>query len=126
MKSIRALTIAAIALMAMVVAPAVSAEETTNRYGANYFPNIPVMDQDGRTLNFYDDVIKGKRLVVSFIYTSCPDICPLTTARLTQVEDQLRDQMGHDLFFISMTVDPEHDTPAKLKEFSKAFGTGPG
>jgi mono/diheme cytochrome c family protein len=71
-------------------------------------------------------VIKGKRVVVSFIYTSCPDICPLTTARLTQVEDQLRDQMGHDLFFISMTVDPEHDTPEKLKEFSKAFGTGPG
>ena len=120
------LTVAAIALISIVVSPAISAEVATNHYGANYFPNLPVLTQDGKTLNFYDDVIRGKRVVVSFIYTSCPDICPLTTARLTQVEDQLRDQMGRDLFFISMTVDPEHDTPEKLKEFSKAFGTGPG
>jgi protein SCO1/2 len=126
MKSFSALALAAMTLALLAASPSVSAEENTNRYGANYFPNLPVIDQDGRTLNFYDDVIKGKRLVVSFIYTNCPDICPLTTARLTQVEDQLRDQMGKDLFFISMTVDPERDTPAKLKEFSKAFGTGPG
>jgi protein SCO1/2 len=126
MKSFRALTVAAFALMPMVASPAISAEPSINRYGANYFPNVPVVTQDGKTLNFYDDVIKGKRVVVSFIYTSCPDICPLTTARLTQVEDQFRDEMGRDLFFVSMTVDPEHDTPEKLKEFSKAFGTGPG
>ena len=126
MKPFSAFTVAAFALMAIVVSPAISAETNISRYGANYFPNVPVVTQDGKTLNFYDDVIKGKRVVVSFIYTSCPDICPLTTARLTQAEDELRDQMGHDLFFISMTVDPEHDTPEKLKEFSKAFGTGPG
>lgn len=126
MKSFRALTVAAFALMPMVASPAISAEPSINRYGANYFPNVPVVTQDGKTLNFYDDVIKGKRVVVSFIYTSCPDICPLTTARLTQVEDRFPDEMGRDLFFVSMTVDPEHDTPEKLKEFSKAFGTGPG
>jgi protein SCO1/2 len=126
MKPIRALTVAAFALMSMAASPAISTEVATNHYGANYFPNVPVVTQDGKTLNFYDDVIKGKRVVVSFIYTNCPDICPLTTARLTQVEDQLRDQMDRDLFFISMTVDPERDTPAKLKEFSQAFGTGPG
>jgi protein SCO1/2 len=124
MKPFSVLTLAL--TLTLMAASVVSAEENINRYGANYFPNLPVVTQDGKTLNFYDDVIKGKRVVVSFIYTSCPDICPLTTARLTQVEDQLRDQMGHDLFFISMTVDPEHDTPEKLKEFSKAFGTGPG
>jgi protein SCO1/2 len=128
MKLFSALRVAAIALMTIVASPAISAEAegTTNRYGANYFPNLPVVTQDGKTLNFYDDVIKGKRVVVSFIYTNCPDICPLTTARLTQVEDVLRDQMDRgDLFFISMTVDPVRDTPEKLKEFSKAFGTGP-
>ena len=63
--------------------PAPSSPAQTNPWGANYFPNVPVVDQDGRTLNFYDDVIKGKMVVVSFIYTSCPDICPLTTARLS-------------------------------------------
>src|SRR5262249_35219333 len=74
----------------------------------------------------YDDLIKGKIVIVSFIYTSCPDICPISTARLTQVEDKLGDRMGKDFFIISMTVDPENDTPERLKEYSKAFGTGPG
>jgi protein SCO1/2 len=127
MKLFSAFALAAIALMPMVSSPATSAEVATNHYGANYFPNVPVVTQDGKTLNFYDDVIKGKRVVVSFIYTNCPDICPLTTARLTQVEDVLHDQMDRgELYFISMTVDPVRDTPEKLKEFSKAFGTGPG
>jgi protein SCO1 len=97
-----------------------------NHWGADYFPNLPVVTQDGKTLNFYDDVIKGKIVVISFIYTSCPDICPLTTARLTQVEDKLGEFLGRDLFFVSITVDPENDTPEKLKQFSQAFGTGKG
>jgi protein SCO1 len=106
--------------------PSPSSPAQTNPWGANYFPNVPVVDQDGRTLNFYDDVIKGKMVVVSFIYTSCPDICPLTTARLSLAGDQLTEQMGHDIFFVSISVDPEHDTPEKLKAFATAFDTGPG
>jgi cytochrome c2 len=82
--------------------------------------------QDGKTLRFYDDVIKGKQVVISFIYTNCPDICPLTTARLALVKDQLGDAMGRDVFFVSMSVDPENDTPERLKAFSEAFKTGPG
>src|ERR1700704_5279679 len=108
------------ALAAATVAAPAAPDAQSNRWGADYFPNLPVVTQDGKTLNFYDDVIKGKRVVISFIYTNCPDICPLTTARLTQVEDRLRDQMGRDLFFVSMTVDPVRDTPERLKEFSKA------
>src|ERR1700744_3972111 len=127
MKRFPILVVAVLALVsALACRSAIAEEGSINRYGANYFPNVPVVTQDGKTLNFYDDVIKGKTVVISFIYTNCPDICPLTTARLTQVEDQLGDAMGRDIFFVSMTVDPERDTPEKLKEFSKAFGTGPG
>jgi cytochrome c2 len=61
-----------------------------------------------------------------FIYTSCTDICPLATARMTQIEDRLGAAVGRDIFIISMTVDPETDTPERLKAYSKAFGTGPG
>src|SRR5262252_8506684 len=73
----------------------------SNRWGAGYFPNLPVVTQDGKTLKFYDDVIKGKMVLISFIYTNCPDICPLTTARISQVEDALGDMVGRDIFFIS-------------------------
>lgn len=113
-------------IAALVTSSPDPAAAQTNRWGADYFPNLPVVTQDGKTLNFYDDVIKGKIVVISFIYTSCPDICPLTTARLSQVEDKLGDLLGRDLFFVSITVDPENDTPEKLKRFSKAFDTGPG
>jgi cytochrome oxidase Cu insertion factor (SCO1/SenC/PrrC family) len=104
-----------------------ASQRPSNRWGANYFPNVPVIDQNGRTLNFYDDVIKGKIVVISFIYTSCQDICPLTTARMAQLADKLgEDVMGRDLFFISMSVDPENDTPERMKAFADAFDVGPG
>jgi len=96
------------------------------RSGPGFFPNLPVVNQDGQQLKFYDDLIKDKIVIVMFIYTSCTDICPLTTARMTQIEDKLGDAVGRDIFIVSMTVDPEHDTPERLKAYSKAFGTGPG
>ena len=78
----------------------------------------------GRVL--VDDLIKDKIVVVMFIFTHCTDICPITTARMTQIEDKLGDALGRDIFIISMTVDPENDTPERLKAYSKAFSTGPG
>jgi cytochrome oxidase Cu insertion factor (SCO1/SenC/PrrC family)/mono/diheme cytochrome c family protein len=98
----------------------------SNRWGAGYFPNVPVVTQDGKTLRFYDDVIKGRRVLISFIYTNCPDICPLTTARIAQLEDKMGDEVGRDILFISLTVDPVRDTPARMKEFAEAFGAGHG
>jgi len=114
------------ALAAVIISARGSVDAQGVRRGANYFPNLPVVTQDGKTLKFYDDVIKGKIVLISFIYTNCPDICPLTTARIAQVEDKLGDMVGRDIFFISMTVDPERDTPERLKEFATAFDAGPG
>jgi cytochrome oxidase Cu insertion factor (SCO1/SenC/PrrC family) len=99
-----------------------------NKWGASYFPNLPVIDQNGRTLKFYDDVIKGKIVIISFIYTTCQDACPLTTARLVQLADKLEKTgavVGRDLFFVSMSVDPNNDTPERLKAFADAFDMGP-
>jgi protein SCO1 len=107
-------------------AGAAASQAPSNRWGANYFPNVPVIDQNGRTLNFYDDVIKGKIVVISFIYTSCQDLCPLTTAKMAQIEDKLDGAVGRDLFFVSMSVDPENDTPERMKAFADAFDVGPG
>jgi protein SCO1/2 len=129
----RSLTAGLAALAAAVVgfsgtfhAQSTDTPAQSNRWGADYFPNVPVVTQDGKTLKFYDDVIKGKVVVISFIYTNCPDICPLTTARISQVEDKLGDHIGRDVFLISLTVDPVRDTPQQLKQFADAFGAGPG
>jgi cytochrome oxidase Cu insertion factor (SCO1/SenC/PrrC family)/cytochrome c2 len=97
-----------------------------NRWGENYFPNVPVVTQDGKTLRFYDDLIRNKVVIVSFIYTTCADLCPVTTARLGTLQAMLGDEMGRDVFFVSVSVDPEHDTPEILKAFGEAFDAGPG
>jgi cytochrome oxidase Cu insertion factor (SCO1/SenC/PrrC family)/cytochrome c2 len=122
----RNLTVGVATIVAALLSMQVPLHAQSNRWGAGYFPNLPVVTQDGKTLRFYDDVIKGKMVIISFIYTNCPDICPLTTARLTQVEDALGDMVGRDIFFVSMTVDPVRDTPQQLKQFADGFHVGPG
>ena len=98
----------------------------SSRWGKDYLPNVEVQDQDGKTFRFFDDLIKDKLVVINFIYTTCTDICPLTTARLAQVQERLGEVVGRDIFMYSITIDPEHDTPAALKQHADAFRVGPG
>lgn len=91
-------------------------------WGANYFPNVPLITQDGETVRFFDDLIKDKIVAINFIYTHCPDSCPLETAQLARVQDILGDRMGKDVFFYSISIDPEKDTPSVLKEYRERFG----
>jgi protein SCO1 len=98
----------------------------TNLWGANYFPNVPLITQDGTTVRHYDDLLKGKGVALNLIYTSCKDECPLETARLVQVQRLLGDRVGKDIFFYSISIDPKRDTPAVLKAYAEKFGVGPG
>ena len=96
------------------------------RRGANYFSNLPVVTHEGKTLRFYDDLIKGKIVVINFIYTTCPDICSLSTARMALVVKWLGERVGRDIFIYSISLDPGRDTPEVLKKYAKAFSAGPG
>lgn len=112
-----ALGVAAV-IFAAVTATSVHAK---SRWGEGYLPNVPLLTQDGREVRFYDDVLKDRVVVISFIYTSCRDICPLVTARLAQVYEQLGEIAGRDIQFISISLDPENDTPEKMREHANAF-----
>lgn len=94
--------------------------------GADYFSNIVLTTQDGKQVRFYDDLLKGKSVAINIIYTSCTDECPLETARMSEVQRLLGPRMGRDIVFYSISIDPEHDTPAVLKDYAKKFGVGPG
>jgi protein SCO1/2 len=98
----------------------------TERWAANEFPNVPLVTQDGATVRFYDDLIKGKAVAINLMYTTCKDECPLETARLVQVQKILGDRVGKDLFFYSITIDPRVDTPEVLKDYAEKFHVGPG
>ncbi|NMG43877.1 c-type cytochrome [Aromatoleum toluvorans] len=96
------------------------------RWGAGYFPNVPLVTQDGRNVRFYDDLLKGKAVAINLIYTHCEDSCPLETARLAQVQQILGERAGRDIHFYSISIDPERDTPAVLKAYAEKFQAGRG
>ena len=102
------------------------AQGHSTRWGKNYLPNVEVFDQDGKSFHFYDDLIAGKMVVINFIYTTCTDICPLTTARLAVVQERLGDIVGRDVHMYSITIDPERDDVKALKRHADAFGVKPG
>ncbi|MGA1370355.1 MAG: SCO family protein [Pseudomonadales bacterium] len=115
-----------LATLALLVAVQAFATTSGSRWGDQYFPNVELTNQDGQKLRFYDDVIKGKVVAINFIFTSCRAICPAETARMRQVEKALGEQMGRDVFFYSISIDPDRDTPEVLKAYAAKFGTGPG
>ena len=101
-----------------------TASAASNRWGADYFPNVELTTQDGKTVRFYDDLLKGKSVVLNVIFTDCKDVCPLETANLVQLQRALGDKVGKDVFFYSISVDPKRDTPEVLKAYAEKFGAG--
>src|ERR1700730_11816980 len=83
-------------------------------------PNFALISQDGAPVALRD--FRGKVVAVTFIYTSCPDICPMLTAKMAKVQDDLGRDFAAKIAFISITVDPERDTPDVLKGYAQAYG----
>ncbi len=97
-----------------------------SRWGKSYFPNVPLITHEGKKVRFFDDLIKDKVVMINFIYTSCPDTCPLETARLAEVQRILGDRVGKDVFMYSISIDPKVDTPEVLKAYTERYKIGPG
>ena len=95
-------------------------------WGASYFPNIPLVTHEGERVRFFDDLIRDKVVAINFMYTSCPDTCPVQTARMLQVARLLGDRLGEDVFFYSITIEPEHDTREVLKAFADSWNIPDG
>ena len=91
-----------------------------------YFTDTRLLDQDGREVRFYTDALRGKIVLISFLYTSCTDICPILTHNLSDVQNSLGDRFGKDVFFVSISVDPVDDTPEELKKYAERYETKPG
>jgi protein SCO1/2 len=94
--------------------------------GAAFFPNIPLITHEGKSVRFYDDLVAGKVVAINFIFTRCPDSCPAETAKLLRVREELGDRVGEDIFMYSISIDPDHDTPEVLAAYREKFGIEPG
>jgi protein SCO1/2 len=94
---------------------------------ADYFPNAILQTHEGKNVRFYDDVVKGDKVVViNMMYTICTDICPPNTANLMRVQEMLGDRICRDIFMYSLTLQPEIDTPEVLRAYVKLYGIKPG
>ena len=91
-----------------------------------YFSDVELLDQDGKKVRFYTDVLKGKTVVVNAFFTTCTSVCPPMNRNMEKIQEAFGDRVGRDVFLVSITVDPEVDTPVRLKEYAKKFHAGPG
>jgi protein SCO1/2 len=91
-----------------------------------FIPNVELINQDGKTVRLYDDLLKDKIVLLDFIFTQCTDACSPLTQNLAEVQDLLGDRVGRAVSMVSISVDPAHDTPQVLKAFADKFGAKPG
>jgi protein SCO1 len=93
---------------------------------AKWFTDVELLDQDGRKLRFYSDVLKGKTVVVNAFFTTCTSVCPPMNRNMEKIQEALGDRLGKEVFLVSISVDPLTDTPARLKEYAAKFHARPG
>jgi cytochrome oxidase Cu insertion factor (SCO1/SenC/PrrC family) len=102
------------------------AETPTGQSSKMNIPDIELLDQNGRKIHFYSDLVKGHTVAINFIFTTCTTICPPLGATFARVQKELGDKVGRDVRLISISVDPATDTPERLKAWGEKFHAGDG
>lgn len=101
------------------VASKAPSESSQPAWWIQRFGNATLRTHEGNSVRFYDDLIKGKQVVINLMYATCEGQCPVVTSNLLKVYQSLKDRMGKNLFFYSITVKPEDDDPAALKDYAE-------
>lgn len=94
-------------------------EETSSEFSPYPAANFTLTDQDGQPLSLSD--LRGKIVVLDFIFTRCPGPCPLLSLKFSQLQQKLGERLGKDVVLLSISIDPRHDTPAVLKEYAQRY-----
>ena len=113
-------------LLLMIFPPAIVQAQDQKTPAEKYFSDVELIDQDGRKLKFYTDVLKGKVVVINTFFTTCTSICPPMNRNFEKMQEALGNRLGKDAFLVSISVDPQTDTPTRLKEYSARFHAKPG
>ena len=90
--------------------------------GADVIPNVPLRTHENVEVRFYDDLVKGRQVLINMMYATCESFCPAITTRLVEIHKLLAERMGRDLFMYSISLKPAEDSPAALKTFAARHG----
>jgi protein SCO1/2 len=93
---------------------------------ARYFTDTVLVDQDGQERKFYSDMIRGKVAIINVMFTTCENSCPVMAANYGRIQKWLGPRLGGDVRLISISIDPETDTPPRLKAYAQRFNARPG
>ena len=128
-----------ISLVACVLVPAAAAAHDANdphaahhhvaaatvRTSAEYLiPEVKLLRDDGKTVTLAQELNDGRPVVMNFIYTTCTSICPLTSQTFADLQAKLGTQRDR-VHLVSISIDPEEDTPPRLREYARRYDAGP-
>lgn len=124
MKTLPRAAAAALCAAALLLAGAARAEDPAahEEKARAWFTDTVLLTQDGKPVRFYTDVLRDKVVVIDFIFTRCAGACPMLTAKLNAVRRELGELFGDRVRFVSISIDPEFDTPQELAYFAKKHG----
>jgi len=97
-----------------------------NTGARKYFTDVSLIDQDKKQLRLYSDLLQNRTVIAHAFFTSCTGSCPVLMKALTLAQERVGDRLGKDVVFLSITMDPENDTPEKLKEYAGRIGARDG
>ena len=101
-------------------------EEKAENPELKYFTNVELVNQHGETMRLYDDILKDNIVVINPFFAECEGSCPVMNATMSEIQIHAGDRLGKDILLVSITVDPENDTPDKLKDYAKRFDARKG
>lgn len=101
-------------------------EDSLSAAAHQYFTDVQLVTQNGDSVRLYTDLLKAKVVVINAFFGTCTGSCPKMAGVLAGLQDRLGGHLGKDVLFLSFSVDPQTDTPAKLKEYAARFHAKPG
>src|SRR5581483_3730858 len=98
--------------------------DTAREFVPHPAPDFTLTDQDGRPFSLHS--LRGKIVLLDFIFTRCPGPCPLLSLKFSQLQQKLGERLGKDVMLLSISIDPRHDTPAVLKDYAQRYSANLG
>ncbi len=95
-----------------------AAESSAASPAAQYFGTLPLVDQNGRTVDLYRDLMRDRTVVINAFFADCKNTCPVMANAYRAIQGRFSDRIGRDLALISITLDPATDTPPRLKNLA--------
>jgi protein SCO1 len=102
------------------------AQDKETTAAEKYFSNTELINQNRERMRLYQDILKDRVVIINAFHTSCASTIPLINRNLQKISKAFANNLGKELFIVSITVDSINDTPEKLKEYAKNYGAKPG